>query len=81
MTLTSGWWEFILNKPGLLGARFGSMAIENEPAVISDRGESWRQLRELTAASVHRHRLTPLTPELVRLEWRPRQDSNLRPSA
>jgi hypothetical protein len=51
MTLTSRRWEFILNKSGLLGARFGSMAIENEPAGISDSGETWRQLRELTAAS------------------------------
>jgi hypothetical protein len=63
MTPTPGLWDFILNWPGVLGAGFGSMAIENEPAGMSDSRETWRQLRELTAASVLRHRLTPQTPE------------------
>jgi hypothetical protein len=37
--------------------------IENKTAVRSDGEETRHQIRELAAASVRRHRLTPRTPE------------------
>ena len=39
------------------------MAPKNEPAETSDSAETRRQIRELSAASVRRHKLTPRTPE------------------